>query len=130
MGHIIISKVLTGHMHFMSPYETYSDCGNCDGARCETCREKYSVEDLDDPICKDRFKIVDTKEEAEEIKDGWEEVCRFTRNVARSFALNDKRDSIELKPNSCMYCKYAGKYTHEEPCYSCDSSNSNFEKFK
>lgn len=27
----------TGHMHYGSPYETASDCGNCDGARCDSC---------------------------------------------------------------------------------------------
>lgn len=38
-------KVLTGHMHYGSPYETSSDCGNCDGARCDRCREAYDVYD-------------------------------------------------------------------------------------
>lgn len=30
---------LTGHMYFNSPFETCDSCGNCDGARCDYCRE-------------------------------------------------------------------------------------------
>lgn len=33
----------TGHMYRNSPYETCDSCGNCDGARCETCRKRYTV---------------------------------------------------------------------------------------
>lgn len=29
----------TGHMYYRSPYESCDSCGNCDGARCEYCRE-------------------------------------------------------------------------------------------
>lgn len=31
------SKHLSGHCHRNSPFETDDSCGNCDGARCETC---------------------------------------------------------------------------------------------
>lgn len=37
----------SGHMHSGSPYETDDSCGNCDGARCETCRKVYQIEDFD-----------------------------------------------------------------------------------
>ena len=30
---------LTGHDHFMSPYETDDDCGNCSGAKCDRCHK-------------------------------------------------------------------------------------------
>lgn len=32
-------------MYYGSPYETSSDCGNCDGARCHRCRELWDTED-------------------------------------------------------------------------------------
>lgn len=41
-----VSKVYSGHMYRNSPYETSSDCGNCDGARCDDCKELYEVTDM------------------------------------------------------------------------------------
>jgi len=38
----MLVKQLTGHMYRGSIEETDSDCGNCDGARCEYCTELYS----------------------------------------------------------------------------------------
>jgi hypothetical protein len=35
---------LTGHMYYMSPYETDDACGNCDGAKCDHCRMIYTYE--------------------------------------------------------------------------------------
>lgn len=29
----------SGHMYYNSPFETCDSCGNCDGARCDYCRE-------------------------------------------------------------------------------------------
>jgi hypothetical protein len=37
------SKHLTGHCHYMSPYEQDDICGNCDGAKCDYCREFTEV---------------------------------------------------------------------------------------
>lgn len=37
----------TGHMHYGSPYETSSDCRNCDGAKCERCHNMYVVTDYE-----------------------------------------------------------------------------------
>ena len=34
---VFVIQQLTGHMHYGSPFETDSDCGNCDGARCDSC---------------------------------------------------------------------------------------------
>ena len=36
-----ISKgiMLSGHDHYMSPYETCDGCGNCSGAKCDWCHE-------------------------------------------------------------------------------------------
>ena len=39
----MVTRALTGHTHYRSPYEGYDDCGTCDGARCECCREKWEV---------------------------------------------------------------------------------------
>ena len=36
---------LTGHMYKLSPYETSSSCGNCDGANCDHCKKVYMVYD-------------------------------------------------------------------------------------
>ena len=41
MKDIFVVRRLTGHMHSGSAYETDSDCGNCDGARCDGCRSLY-----------------------------------------------------------------------------------------
>ena len=41
--HIYGNTHLTGHMHYMSPIETDSDCGNCDGARCDKCHTYHEV---------------------------------------------------------------------------------------
>lgn len=29
----------TGHCYYKSPYESCDSCGNCDGARCDVCKE-------------------------------------------------------------------------------------------
>jgi hypothetical protein len=29
----------TGHLYYGSPYESCDSCGNCDGARCDYCKE-------------------------------------------------------------------------------------------
>jgi hypothetical protein len=45
--HIKVSwnNAFTGHDHYKSPYETYDDCGNCSGARCDSCHKilEYSL---------------------------------------------------------------------------------------
>ena len=33
------SYYYSGHDHCRSPYETNDDCGNCSGARCDTCEK-------------------------------------------------------------------------------------------
>lgn len=40
----MITRILTGHLHAGGPTESSSDCGNCDGARCENCRTLYLFE--------------------------------------------------------------------------------------
>jgi hypothetical protein len=37
-------------MHHQSPYESDDNCGTCDGANCNTCREYYKVDGLDDMV--------------------------------------------------------------------------------
>jgi hypothetical protein len=36
-------KQLSGHMYLGAAHETDNSCGNCDGARCDTCVDLYSV---------------------------------------------------------------------------------------
>ena len=54
MWHYVSETYYTGHMYRNSPYETDDSCGNCDGARCDTCRDavreelhfRYSEDDV------------------------------------------------------------------------------------
>jgi len=41
----VITKALTGHMYYRSPYECDDDCDTCDGAKCEWCEAEYNVHD-------------------------------------------------------------------------------------
>lgn len=43
---ISIHTELTGHQNYGSPYESYNNCKNCDGARCDLCNKIYIVEDF------------------------------------------------------------------------------------
>lgn len=70
MANVFITRALTGHMYFMSPYECYDNCGTCDGAKCEFCKEMYEVEDF---YNSNRYQLVKTIEEAEELKKKWED---------------------------------------------------------
>ena len=38
-----LSMCLSGHCYRGSSSETDSDCGNCDGGRCDSCHEVYTV---------------------------------------------------------------------------------------
>lgn len=41
---------LTGHQYYgtsMMAYESVDNCGTCDGARCDTCKTYYVVEDFE-----------------------------------------------------------------------------------
>lgn len=43
---LIMREEFTGHIYYRSPYESCDNCGTCDGARCDYCKEKYTVENL------------------------------------------------------------------------------------
>ena len=40
----MITRILTGHLYAGSPIESSSDCGTCDGARCEHCHTRWEFE--------------------------------------------------------------------------------------
>lgn len=44
-----ISMSLSGHLCRGSVMETDNSCGNCDGGRCDSCREVYTVSMYDPP---------------------------------------------------------------------------------
>jgi hypothetical protein len=44
----MITKHFSGHTYFNSPYETDDDCGTCSGARCDTCKEIWTVSNSDE----------------------------------------------------------------------------------
>lgn len=43
LDNVYLITEFTGHTYYRSPYESCDSCGTCDGARCDTCREKYTV---------------------------------------------------------------------------------------
>lgn len=65
MSDFYVSKCLSGHMYYGSPYETDDSCGNCDGAKCERCKERYRVTNFSDKCTTFEEKTFKTKEEAE-----------------------------------------------------------------
>lgn len=66
-----IYRVLTGHTHAGSPYETSDSCGNCDGARCNRCKERWEVRYFDQ-AGEEHYRRFETKEEAQEFVKTWE----------------------------------------------------------
>lgn len=38
-----MKKLMTGHMHRGSAYESDDSCGNCDGANCDSCKVVFVV---------------------------------------------------------------------------------------
>lgn len=44
---VIMYKELTGHSYYRSAYELADSCGTCDGGKCESCKEIYTVEDIE-----------------------------------------------------------------------------------
>lgn len=38
-----IEFALSEHIYLNSIHETYNSCGNCDGANCDSCKNKWSV---------------------------------------------------------------------------------------
>lgn len=54
----MISKHLSGHIYRNSPYESDDSCGTCDGARCDSCSEYWTVPGFDEDFY--------SKDEAEE----------------------------------------------------------------
>ena len=45
-----LESYLSGHLYHGSAFETDSDCGNCDGARCSSCKEIFMVTSYGIPI--------------------------------------------------------------------------------
>ena len=64
-----VSRALTKHTHYQSPYECYDNCGTCDGANCDRCHERWEVSYLDSDK---PSKIFYTLEEAEAAKEAYE----------------------------------------------------------
>lgn len=45
----------SGHLYRNSPYESDDSCGNCDGARCETCKKIIIPPDIECVIQSDKL---------------------------------------------------------------------------
>ena len=62
---LYVTRALTGHTHYGSPYESFDNCGTCDGALCESCKERWWLEEFDDlDLIKWDHESFTTKEEA------------------------------------------------------------------
>ena len=61
---VMLRKEFTGHTYYRSIHESCDNCGTCDGARCDSCREKYIVEDL---IEDKQYYVGYDKEDAERV---------------------------------------------------------------
>ena len=48
-------KRYTGHLYRNSPYESDDSCGNCDGARCDICKEIIIPADIECSIQCDKL---------------------------------------------------------------------------
>ena len=71
----ILESSLSGHVYRNSPFETDDSCGNCDGARCDSCREIYVLTEYGTPRIDEigaiipkliRYRTLRTAEEKEE----------------------------------------------------------------
>ena len=79
----MITIILTGHLHAGGPTESSSDCGNCDGARCEHCRTMWLFDGK-------RFNSYEAALEAEAAsRNAWEELLPGVEMPShQQFALN------------------------------------------
>jgi len=58
-----ISMRLSGHCNAGSVHYSDWDCGNCDGGRCETCTEIYTVTIYEKPVmCDEGYMVTKIRE--------------------------------------------------------------------
>lgn len=70
-----LSEELTGHIYYRSPFESCDSCGTCDGARCQTCRQKYVVRSSkSDTIFYEGYNESEAKEELESLKNNYSDI--------------------------------------------------------
>lgn len=87
---------LTGHMYYGSPYETYDSCGNCDGARCETCNKRYIVYNW--ATLEEEFITYDKEAAHQYMVDNYlqEEISRAIMEISKEYGV-DKDKYINFK---------------------------------
>lgn len=133
----MIIKKYTGHMYRNSPYETDSDCGNCNGARCENCIIKF--------VSTETNKVCDTIEESKENEKAFKmlindlssyNITFFIKND-KLYCINidDKKDAILCNEESPLYQEYfdttkqkVARYT-ECVCNDKDDANNQCSKY-
>lgn len=134
----MVIKMLTGHAHYRSACETDSDCGNCDGARCDSCNALYYVHTLGSDY------IFTNKEEADRIDKLVDEqpyyTLRLENNLVMIGTLELTKDNIgedlyneiynNLNASRIKYnnCKCTNKATEScgDYCY-CDDARCYYE---
>ena len=47
---LVLESYMSGHLYRGSLFETDDSCGNCDGARCDSCKEVYVLTEYNKPI--------------------------------------------------------------------------------
>lgn len=50
---VVVENFLSEHLYRCSPYESADTCGNCNGAKCDTCHTYYKVTEYSEPVTTD-----------------------------------------------------------------------------
>lgn len=104
----MIISAFTGHMYRNSPYESDSDCGNCNGARCDTCTERFRSTKIDGEIFRN-------KQEAEDAEKEYENLIFCNDSLTLTFFIRDNK----------LYCTI---YNDGHIDIECNRESSIYEK--
>lgn len=102
--HIYCSIEHTGHQYYNSPYESYDNCGTCDGARCDYCKTKYVVKDLhSDKVYYEGY----DKEKAECIYREYEkDYTNIINDILYNYDINEEWFEKEIGTNTNIKALY------------------------
>lgn len=104
---------LTGHMYRGSAHETCDSCGNCDGARCDTCTKRYIVYNW--ATSEKEFATSEKEAAKQYLKDNYlqEEAVRAITEISKEFGVENKDEYLDFSKYSPIYqflklCKDTG----------------------
>ena len=105
---IYIRTEFTGHMYRNSPYETSDSCGNCDGARCDTCSKRYIVVNTNtDELLYSGYNV----KEAEKIRDEYK--LDYTEIIEDIFLCYPVSQEFKKELDGCTDAKALYKLMHK-----------------